>query len=212
MATTITVQSLYRNEHHTVLVASAGAAYNPGAIAAVGDGRLGQVAGLQAIASGDPMTLNVLCQVDLKKNATSDTFAVGDDVYFDVTTNHDAKKTAAAGYQHAGVCLKTSANGDTYVYTDLNVRKKTVCGQLTTVSAADTVITGLATVTSVTASLDSDPVDDPEWVTATIGDQAGTPAAGSVIIKTWKNTGGTDPTPAAATTFSKKVNWIAVGI
>lgn len=84
-------------------------------------------------------------------------------------------------------------------------------GQLTTVTATDTVVTGLTTVVSVVASLDSDPVDDPFMVTATIGDQAGTPAAGSVIIKTWKNTGGTDPTPAAAGTFGKLVNWIAVG-
>jgi hypothetical protein len=84
-------------------------------------------------------------------------------------------------------------------------------GQLTTASAADTVVTGLATVVSVVAVLDADPTDDPEWVSATIGDQAGTPAAGSVIIKTWKNTGGTDPTPAAASTFSKKVNWVAIG-
>jgi hypothetical protein len=48
-------------------------------------------------------------------------------------------------------------------------------------------------------------------VSASIGDQAGTPAAGSFLLKTWKNTGGTDPTPAAASTFSKKVNWIAYG-
>ena len=46
---------------------------------------------------------------------------------------------------------------------------------------------------------------------AQIGDQAGAPAAGSIIIKTWQNTGGADPTPAAATTFGKKVNWIAIG-
>lgn len=84
-------------------------------------------------------------------------------------------------------------------------------GQLTTVTATDTVVTGLATVVSVVASLDDDPTDDPEWVSATKGDQAGAPAAGSVIIKTWKNTGGTDPTPTAATTFTKKVNWIAIG-
>ena len=84
-------------------------------------------------------------------------------------------------------------------------------GVHTTVAAADTVVTGLTTVVAVVACLQSDPVDDPMLVTATIGDQAGTPAAGSVIIKTWKNTGGTDPTPAAATTFSKVVNWIAVG-
>lgn len=84
-------------------------------------------------------------------------------------------------------------------------------GQATTVTASDTVVTGLATVVSAVASLDSDPVDDPFMCTCSIGDQAGTPAAGSILIKTWKNTGGTDPTPAAATTFSKKVNWIAIG-
>ena len=48
-------------------------------------------------------------------------------------------------------------------------------------------------------------------VTASIGDQAVAPASGSILIKTWQNTGGTDPTPAAASTFAKKVNWIAVG-
>jgi hypothetical protein len=84
-------------------------------------------------------------------------------------------------------------------------------GQATTVAAVDTIVTGLTTVVSVTATLDSDPVDDPEWVSASIGDQAGTPAAGSFLLKTWKNTSGSDPTPLAATTFSKKVNWIAIG-
>jgi hypothetical protein len=59
--------------------------------------------------------------------------------------------------------------------------------------------------------LDSDPIDNPDWVSATIGDQAGSPAAGSIIIKTWQNTSGSDPTPTAATTFGKKVNWIAIG-
>jgi len=83
-------------------------------------------------------------------------------------------------------------------------------GQHTTVAAADTVVTGLATVVAAVASMDSDPGDDPEQVSATIGDQAGAPAAGSIIIKTWKNS-GTDPTPLAATTFSKKVNWVAIG-
>jgi hypothetical protein len=84
-------------------------------------------------------------------------------------------------------------------------------GQLTRVTAADTVVTGLSTVVSVVASLESDPTDNPFMVTARIGDQAGAPAAGSIIIKTWQNTGGTDPTPAAASTFGKKVNWTAIG-
>lgn len=83
-------------------------------------------------------------------------------------------------------------------------------GQHTTVTAADTIETGLATVLSATATLEDDPGDDPLLVTAQIGNQAGAPAAGSIILKTWK-TDGTDPTPVAATTFGKKVNWVAVG-
>jgi hypothetical protein len=84
-------------------------------------------------------------------------------------------------------------------------------GQSTTVAASDTIVTGLTKLSMVVACLNDDPGDDPEWVTASIGDQAGTPAAGSFLLKTWKNTSGTDPTPVAATTFSKKVNWIAIG-
>ena len=89
--------------------------------------------------------------------------------------------------------------------------KKFVGGQITTATAADTVVTGLSTVISCGASLDDNPGDNPMLANATIGDQAGTPAAGSIIVKTWQNTTGTDPTPIAATTFSKKVNWWAYG-
>lgn len=84
-------------------------------------------------------------------------------------------------------------------------------GQHTTVTASDTIVTGLKNVTSVVASYDTDPADANMFVSASIGDQAGAPAAGSILIKTWKTADGTDPTPVAATAFSKKVNWIAIG-
>lgn len=84
-------------------------------------------------------------------------------------------------------------------------------GQHTTVAASDTVVTGLTTVIAVVAVLDSDPGLDPLFVTASIGDQAGAPAAGSVYIKSWQPTAANDCTPIAATTFGKLVNWIAVG-
>ncbi len=47
--------------------------------------------------------------------------------------------------------------------------------------------------------------------TASIGNQSNAPAAGSVYIKTWQPTAANDVTPIAATTFGKKVNWIAIG-
>lgn len=84
-------------------------------------------------------------------------------------------------------------------------------GVHSTVAASDTVVTGLTTVVAVVATLESDPVLDPLLVTASIGDQAGAPAAGSIYIKSWKATAANDVNPAAATTFTKKVNWIAVG-
>lgn len=88
---------------------------------------------------------------------------------------------------------------------------KVAAGQLTTVTATDTVVTGLASVISVVASYETDPADANVFVSAQIGDQAGSPAAGSIIIKTWKSGDGADVTPVAASAFSKKVNWIAVG-
>jgi hypothetical protein len=85
-------------------------------------------------------------------------------------------------------------------------------GQALTVAASDTIVTGLQKVVAVVASFDTDPGDANLFVSASIGDQAGTPAAGSFLLKTWKTADGTDPTPVAASSFSKKVNWIAIGI
>ncbi len=115
-----------------------------------------------------------------------------------------------AGYQ-GGIVEVAAAAGDEQGIFDLSGQLRTARGQHTTVAASDTVVTGLTKVVAVVASLDSDPADDPMLASASIGDQAGAPASGSVLIKTWKNTGGTDPTPVAATTFAKKVNWIAIG-
>jgi Uncharacterized conserved protein (DUF2190) len=115
-----------------------------------------------------------------------------------------------AGYQ-GGVVEVAAAAGDEQGIFDLSGQLRIARGQQTTIAASDTVVTGLTKVVAAVASLDSDPGDDPMLATASIGDQAGAPASGSILIKTWKNTGGTDPTPVAATTFAKKVNWIAVG-
>lgn len=80
-----------------------------------------------------------------------------------------------------------------------------------TATAADEVTTGLATVVAVVVSLADDPGLDPLLVTADVGDQAGAPDAGKFYLKSWKATAANDVTPVAATTFAKKVNWIAIG-
>ena len=80
-----------------------------------------------------------------------------------------------------------------------------------TVTGTLTVVTGLATVTSVQATMQADAsLTNGISTTATIGDQAGTPAAGSVILKVWKPTGSGDVTPIASAA-AVAVNWIAIG-
>ena len=79
------------------------------------------------------------------------------------------------------------------------------------VTGTATVITGLATVVAVIATPSSDPDGVAlAAVSATIGNQAGAPAAGSVILKAWKVTGTGDATLIAATA-AKNINWIAIG-
>jgi len=83
-------------------------------------------------------------------------------------------------------------------------------GQHTTVDADDTVVTGLTTVVAAVASWDSAPIEAAKFLTCTIGDQAGAPAAGSIQIKTHKDTDA-DAAIVDATTFSLKINWVAIG-
>lgn len=134
---------------------------------------------------------------------------------------------ALAGYSAGAIFVKRAGAAGAQVY--INEGSATSClflplqsqgslriarGQQTTVSAVDTVVTGLNTVASVVVSLESDPTDTCGWTTGQIGNQSGAPAAGSIVIKTWMvTTGGTagNPTQIAATSFSKKVNWIAIG-
>lgn len=116
----------------------------------------------------------------------------------------------ANGIRHLAVATNPVTGNVTV--TDVTGSGKTfIAGVHVTVAASDTKVTGLTTVEACGATLSSDPVDDPFMASATIGDQAGAPAAGSILLKTWKNTGGADPTPLAATTFGKSLNWWAYG-
>lgn len=137
-------------------------------------------------------------------------WAVGDPLYWDNSAKLVTNVKGANLY--IGKALEVAANptakGKVLLGGADGVRMAS--GQHTTVAAADTIATGLALVSAVIVSMDDDPVDGVMHVTATIGDQAGAPAAGSIIIKGWKSTDA-DATLIAATTFGKKVNWIAIG-
>ena len=83
--------------------------------------------------------------------------------------------------------------------------RKTAFGVHTTVAASDSIDTGLTKVECLVVAFNDDPVDGAMWATGVVPASGGT-----VTIKTWKNTDA-DATLIAATTFSKKVSWIAIG-
>lgn len=139
-------------------------------------------------------------------------WAVGDRLFWNAATKVFSKDTTDRPVD--AVAAAAAASGDTTgdVLLGAEGGLRTVGGQHTTVDADDTVVTGLALVVSAVGSLDSDPVAGAQSVTVTKGDQAGAPAAGSIQIKTWKATASGDTALIAGTTFSKLVNWVAVGI
>lgn len=84
---------------------------------------------------------------------------------------------------------------------------KVAGNRVTTVTAADVItIVGMRVVLSVVVSLETDPADTGSWVSAVPGLTTNT-----FTLKTWQNTSGSDPTPAAATSFGQVVNYIAFG-
>lgn len=108
------------------------------------------------------------------------------------------------GFNPAG--LSTAVSGVAAGY-------KVARGVHVQVGASDTVVTGLATVVAVVASFRDGPTVKQLFVEASEGDQAGTPAAGSILIKTFKPTAVNDVTPIAASDFSEnlKIGWVAIG-
>lgn len=151
--------------------------------------------------------------VFLLPKATGTAWAQGDKLFWDVS----AKKFTKDGTKLAldAVAFVAALSGDAVGQVLLGGPgggARFVGGQATTVAASDTIVTGLSQLYGAVATFDDNPVDNPFLVSASIGDQNGAPAAGSFLLKTWQNTSGSDPTPAAASTFGKKVNWIAFGI
>jgi predicted RecA/RadA family phage recombinase len=174
-------------------------------------GRLCGVAACDA-ESGDTYALHRVGVFTLPKT-TSEAWTLGQQLYWNSSTSKlttDSSKGIVAAVA-AAAADSADTTGDALIGSPES-GLRFAAGQVTTATAIDTVVTGLTTVVACGASLDDSPGDDPMLATASKGDQAGTPAAGSILVKTWKNTGGTDPTPAAASTFSKKVNWWAAGV
>lgn len=210
MPTIYTAQAIRRQEHHEVNVASSAAAYNPGDIVlnCIGDGRVGVVAGLEAVAIGDPVTFYVTGQYDINC-ASGTTFSAGDAVFWD-DANNVAKTTATGGYQLVGRAVRAKVSGELFVRVEINRQVVVAAGEVTLDGSNPTpVATGLNKVLSATVSLKqaTAPGDDPSWLSV---DYSGTD--GTLNVYAWKNTGGTDPTLVASTNNSAVVSWIAWGV
>lgn len=172
-------------------------------------GALHGVAGHAAL-SGENAVMHRRGVFTLPK-VTGTAWLVGDELFWDVSAKKFTKDPTKMSVR--AVALKAADSADTTgtVLLEAPGGLRMAAGVHTTVTATDTVVTGLQQVVAVVATFQTDPADANTYVSATIGDQAGAPAAGSVIIKTWKQS-GTDPTPIAADAFSKAVNWIAFGV
>lgn len=86
-------------------------------------------------------------------------------------------------------------------------------GEHTQVAASDTIVTGLSVVVAVVSTPRTRTIKQLNF-NASVGDQAGTPAAGSVLLTSQKPTAANDVTPVVATDFTDniKVNWVAIGL
>lgn len=213
MATSYTAQAIRRHDHHEVL-ATAGADYSPGdvVINAIGDGRVGIVAGLESVASGDPVCFAVEGQYEITC-ASATTCSAGDLIYWDDTNNTAKTSAGVAGtsaYPLVGRAVKAKTSGQTVVKVEINIPLRFVGGEVTLDGSNPTsVMTGLSKIVSAQASLKSStaPGDDPSWLSVNY-----TGTDGQLDVYAWKNTGGTDPTLVASTNSSAVISWHAFGV
>lgn len=149
----------------------------------------------QAWVVGDPIYWNT--STKLADNVSSTGLRIG------VATATAANPSAVGEVRLDGQMLSGgTASGVGGVGSNYNIAR----GVYTSAAAVGTVVTGLSTVVSVVASLQTTPAAAHAFVTADIGDQAGAPAAGSVYIKTWTSAYSAELTP-----WGTVAEWIAIG-
>lgn len=158
-------------------------------------------------AAGDIGTVNLRTAQGTMLMVASGAITAGKPVYGDA----GGKVSATVSGQILGYALEAATANNDVIEVLRTSGLKVAYGVLATVTAADTVVTGLNTVVAAFANLESDASINPLYAQAEVGDQVATPAAGSIFIKTWQATDATHTTPIAATTFAKKVSWLAIG-
>lgn len=191
----------------TLVVASGGAIQveSGGTITVGGTDLIGELAALDGL---DATELGYINGVVAGTVTASKALVVGADKNVDTLVIADSGLKLGSG---AGTAVSKTAAQINALVGGVAGSYRLARGVHTTVDEDDTVVTGLTTVVAVVVSLESDPVAGAQFATGVVGNQAGAPAAGSIQIKTWKATAAGDTALIAATTFSKLVNWIAIG-
>lgn len=175
-------------------------------VLAIADGGLSLGAGAGTAITSTAAELNLLDGSIAGTAVASKALALGADKNVDVLAVADLKLGAGAG-----TSITPTAAQINLLTQGVAAGYKIARGTITPTTASDTVVTGLATVVAAVASLKGAPTLTHMFVAADIGDQAGAPAAGSILIKSYKPTGAADVTPIAATTPWGAVDWIAIG-
>ena len=173
---------------------------------AIADGGLKLGAGAGTAVTATAAELNLIDGSIAGTSVISKALVLGTNKNVDVLAVADLKLGSGAGTSVAPTAAQINllAQGVAAGY-------KIARGTLTPATASDTVATGLTTVVAAVASLRGAPSLTHMFNAADIGNQAGTPAAGSILIKSYKPTGAADVTPIAATTPWVAVDWIAIG-
>jgi predicted RecA/RadA family phage recombinase len=158
--------------------------------------------------------------------ATSSAWAVGDALYWDASGKSFTK--VATGNLPVAVAVDAALIGDTTGNVSIEsvpeasglnavggvaAGYKIARGVHQQAAASDTVATGLTTVVACGANWRDTPTLKQMFLTTSIGDQAGAPVAGSILIKSFKPTAANDVTPIAASDFTDNLSsyWWAVG-
>ncbi len=133
-------------------------------------------------------------------------------VAFDSVPPNTVLAGPAAGVDNGPPSYRALVGDDFDIVNGVAGGYKLARGEHQQATASDTVVTGLATVIAVVITPRTRTVKQ-LFFNASVGDQAGTPAAGSVLITSQKPTAVDNVTPTAATDFTDniKVNWVAIG-
>ena len=169
---------------------------------------------------GATKNVDVIAVADLKLGAgagTSVTSSAAELNILDGVTSTAAELNILDGVTSTAAELNI-LDGVTKTFSEINglvegvaAGYKIARGTATIGTASDTVVTGLTTVVGAVVSMVGDPSLTHMFSSVTPGDQAGSPAAGSIIIKSWKPTSNLDVTPLAASSPFANVSWIAIG-